>query len=99
MYISQKPELFLKFFFMFHALIQYIKFLKRPTNALEYTNVSLLYSNHRQKAWVHQDHKGSNQMFINQSVSQSTTDIFQPLVTIFSMAGTRIQSPQLYDLS
>lgn len=32
---------------MFHALITYLKCLKRPTKALECRNVNLLYSNHR----------------------------------------------------
>jgi hypothetical protein len=37
---------FVLFFPCSFALIRYLKFLKRPTSALEYMNVSLLYSSH-----------------------------------------------------
>jgi hypothetical protein len=38
---------------IFHALIRYIKVLKRLTNALECRNVSLLYSNQRHVSVTH----------------------------------------------
>jgi hypothetical protein len=38
---------------MFRALISFIQFLKIPTNTLECTTVSLLYSNHRHVSATH----------------------------------------------